>query len=146
LAALVAYTAAIYCRQVAIARHFGERLPVERCGVCDRCRGASSPAGGGKSAFGRRPRPPRVRDDAIVRETIQACLRDLPYAVGVSGLVRVLRGSADVAPAATMVAQFGALAGVGKTRLAREIEALIAEGALERDAAGEYPLLRLRTH
>ncbi|HEV2237057.1 MAG TPA: RecQ family ATP-dependent DNA helicase, partial [Ktedonobacterales bacterium] len=37
---LVAFTGTLRCRQEAIARHFGERLPVERCGACDRCNGA----------------------------------------------------------------------------------------------------------
>jgi hypothetical protein len=144
LAALAAYTHASECRQVVIARHFGERLPAGRCGVCDRCHPDVTASGATRGAFRRKPRPPRVRDTAVVRATILACLRELPYAVGVSGLVRILRGAADVAPTGTRVAQFGALAGVGKTRLTREIEALIAEGALERDATAEYPLLRLR--
>lgn len=148
LAALVAYTHATDCRQAVIARHFGDRLPMRACGVCDRCRPGTALGSGTRAAFGRRRspglRPPRVRDTAVVRATILACLRELPYAVGVSGLVRILRGSADVAESGTRSAQFGALAGVPKRHLTREIEALIAEGLLERDAAAAYPLLHLR--
>jgi len=148
LAALVAYTHAIDCRQVVIARHFGDRLPVRACGVCDRCRPGSALGSGTRAAFGRSrssgTRPPRVRDTAVMRATILSCLRELPYAVGVSGLVHILRGSVDVAESGTRSAHFGALAGVPKKHLMREIEAMVAEGILERDAAAAYPLLRVR--
>jgi ATP-dependent DNA helicase RecQ len=147
IAALVAYTCATACRQTVIARHFGERLRVPVCGVCDTCQGtaAARPDNPTTAArVNRHPRPPRVRDTAVLRETILVCLRELPYAVGISGLARVLRGSADTAPSAARCAHFGALAGVSRARLRCEIEAMVAEGLLERDGAGEYPLLRVR--
>jgi ATP-dependent DNA helicase RecQ len=140
--ALVDYTHASVCRQRAIAAHFGERLPVARCGVCDICAGPSESS---RARRPRRERLPRIRDDAVLRETILACLRGLPYAVGISGLIRILRGSENVGAGARQSPQFGALAGVGAARLKRELDALLAEGLLERDATGEYPLLHLRT-
>ncbi len=142
IASLVEYTRTHECRQQAIARHFGERLPVERCGICDLCQGGA-PAARGVFSASRAQRPPRVRDDAVVRETILACLRDLPYEVGVSGLVRVLRGSVDTGRGATRSPYYGAMAGVGEGRLTREIQAMIAEGVLSRDESGTYPLLRV---
>lgn len=142
VASLVAYTRATQCRQRAIARHFGERLPVDVCGECDRCAGVSDSLVDEVRAH-RRPRTQPIRDVAAVRETIRDCLRDLPYAVGMSGLVRILRGSADTAPSAARSPQFGALAAIGRDRLNREIQAMVADGLLERDDSGEYPLLRL---
>src|SRR5262249_36668837 len=131
-----------------IARHFGDRMPVRACGVCDRCRAGSASGSGMRFAFGRRRSsagtpPSRVRGAADMRATILACLRELPYAVGVSGLVRILRGSVDVAESGARSSHFGALAGVPKKLLTRELEALVAEGILERDATAAYPLLRI---
>ncbi len=139
---LLAYTRDAGCRQRTIARHFGERLPGGRCGVCDRCRPAEAD---GSSAGGaaRKQRAPRIRDDGVLREHIVGCLRELPYAVGISGLVRILTGSPDTGAAGARSPHFGALVGVSKARLTREIQALVAEGQLERDETAEFPLLRL---
>jgi ATP-dependent DNA helicase RecQ len=149
IAALVAYSQAQMCRQRIVARHFGERLPVQTCGDCDRCRPAADASArngrdrqAGRSA--RRPRTPVIRDEAKLRDAILACLRDLPYSVGASGLVRVLRGSADTAPSAAHSPQFGALAGVSAERIRRQIDALLAEGVIARIEVDGYPLLRLR--
>lgn len=147
IAALVAYTRATVCRQRVVAHHFGERLPVAACGSCDRCDPRAVLAQDGTTATGKsphRPRLERIRDDAEVRDTILACLREVPYAVGVSGLVRILRGSADTGQAAQRLATYGALAAVSQARLKHEIEALIDAGTLERDESGEYPMLRMR--
>ena len=142
VASLVAYTNATQCRQRVIARHFGERLPVAACGECDHCAGASD-ALVEEVRRGRRTRTEPIRDVAAVRETILGCLRELPYAVGMTGLVRILRGSADTAPSATRLPQFGTLATIGRSRLNEEIRAMVAEGLLVRDDAGEYPVLRV---
>ncbi|HLJ81320.1 MAG TPA: C-terminal helicase domain-containing protein, partial [Ktedonobacterales bacterium] len=148
IASLVAYTRATVCRQRVMARHFGERLPVAACGCCDRCDPASFRRPEGKTATGKSPRRPRlerIRDDEEVRATILACLRDMPYAVGVSGLIRILHGSADTGQAAQRLDTYGALAAVSQARLKREIQALVDAGTLERDEAAEYPVLRVRS-
>ncbi len=155
VAALLAYTRAPDCRQRVIARHFGERLPVASCGVCDNCahtaaggagedmrRGASHAPGNGRRE--RREREPRIHDETVVRAAVIACLRELPYAVGVSGLVKILRGSPDVGPAGKRSPQYGALARAGVSLINRVLLAMVAEGLLERDASAEYPTLRLR--
>ena len=153
IAALLAYTRAAGCRQRVIARHFGERLPVASCDACDNCSqrtGADgdvqrdarwTPSGGRRE---RREREPRIRDEAVVRAAVVACLRELPYAVGVSGLVKILRGSPDVGPAGKRSPQYGALARAGATLINRVLLAMVAEGLLERDASVEFPTLRLR--
>jgi ATP-dependent DNA helicase RecQ len=138
---LVAYTGAVRCRQEAIARHFGERLAVERCGECDCCRG-------GASVRERRPRGARARDvppPETMRATALACLRALPYAVGVTGLVRILLGSPNTPHSAQRLPQFGALTAAGATRLTRVIQAMVAEGALIRDDTAAYPTLAIPT-
>jgi ATP-dependent DNA helicase RecQ len=150
VAALLAYTRASGCRQRVIARHFGERLPVPLCGACDNCaRGTGALEGdrrGARRALGseRKPREPRIRDEAAVRAAVVACLRSLPYAVGVSGLVKILRGSPDVGVAGKRSPQYGALAHAGTAFINHVLLAMVAEGALERDASAAYPTLRLR--
>lgn len=138
---LLAYTRGAGCRQRTFARHFGERLPVPACGTCDNCAPAADE--GGRS-HQRGERQPRIRDEEVVRAAVLACLRELPYAVGVSGLVKILRGSPDVSATARRVPQYGALAAAGTTLINRVVLAMIAEGVLERDAEAQYPTLRVR--
>ncbi|HST90435.1 MAG TPA: RecQ family ATP-dependent DNA helicase, partial [Ktedonobacterales bacterium] len=146
IAALEAFTQARECRPRMIARHFGERLPVARCGVCDTCRGTAVSAREARRAR----RQERLQDGRVaahdepdIRETILTCLRDLPYAVGVTGLIRILRGSANTGASAARSPHFAALSGTSEARIRREIDALIAAGALTRDETAEYPVLRL---
>jgi hypothetical protein len=63
--------------------------------------------------------------------------------VGVGGLVKIVRGSIDVGPAATRSAQYGALAGLTRKRLEEAIGAMVEDGSLVRDASAEYPTLRI---
>ena len=74
---------------------------------------------------------------------ILTCLRDLPYQVGVGGLVKILRGSIDVSQTATHMEHYGALAGLSRKKLEAVIAAMVADGSLLRDASAEYPMLRL---
>jgi ATP-dependent DNA helicase RecQ len=142
VASLVAYTRATECRQRVIARHFGERLRVATCGTCDCCRGVVSEA---LSRLTRRRARRQTRPDvATVRTSVLACLRELPYEVGITGLVRILTGSVDTGPGAARLSQFGAMADLAKTRLKREIEAMVTAGLLERDEGGAYPVVRAR--
>jgi ATP-dependent DNA helicase RecQ len=142
---LVAYARATVCRQRVIARHFGERLPVSQCGICDRCRGEQSSSPSSSSQISGR-RLVSTADSSTIRATILACLRELPppYQVGVTGLVRLLVGSVNTGPAAARSRHFGALAEVGVTRLKREVLAMVEEGLLVRDEAAQYPVLCVR--
>lgn len=146
IAALEAFTQASECRPRVIARHFGERLPAARCDVCDTCRGTALSAREAR----RVRRQDRIQDrraaahaEPDIRATILACLRDLPYAVGVTGLIRILRGSANTGASAARSPHFAALSAISQARIRREIDALIAGGTLARDETAEYPVLRL---
>ena len=130
------------CRQQVVADYFGETIPGGKCGLCDHCQpGAGAPT-----------RPHRKlattnatasHDEASVRAIILGCLRNLPYQVGVGGLVKILRGSIDVSQTATRLEQYGALASLSRKKLEGIITAMIADGSLLRDANAEYPMLRL---
>jgi ATP-dependent DNA helicase RecQ len=143
IASLVTYMRAQTCRQRIIARHFEERLPVRTCGVCDVCSDTNGEGHTTARSGERRPRPPRIRDTEVMRAAVLACLRELPYAVGVKGLILILTGSTNTAASAQRIPSFGALAGASKAALTREIQAMIAEGLLARDDTAEYPTLRL---
>ncbi|HEV7128230.1 MAG TPA: RQC domain-containing protein, partial [Ktedonobacterales bacterium] len=80
---------------------------------------------------------------ADVRAAILGCLRELPYAVGVTGLVAILRGSPNTPASAARLAQFGACADTSRTLLNRAVQALLDEGALERYMKDQYPMLRI---
>jgi ATP-dependent DNA helicase RecQ len=130
------------CRQHVVAEYFGESIPGGKCGRCDHCqpRPSASPrprqrlaATGGTASH----------DEASIRAIILACLRDLPYQVGVGGLVKILRGSIDVSQTATRLEQYGALASLPRKKLEAAIAAMVADGSLLRDASAEYPMLRL---
>lgn len=146
IASLVRYTRAARCRQREIAAHFGERLPVPACGGCDRCR-----AGTGEQVRQTHPTTHSATrsevtsapDGAAIHTAIFACLEALPYAAGISGLVRVLRGSPDTPPSAARLPQFGALAAIPKARLTREVQALVAAGALTQYEKDGYQMLRV---
>jgi ATP-dependent DNA helicase RecQ len=130
------------CRQQIVADYFGETIPGGKCGLCDHC----------QPHAGASPRPQRrssakstsaSRDEASIRAIILACLRDLPYQVGVGGLVKILRGSIDVSQTATRLEQYGALASLARKKLEAVIAEMVADGSLLRDASAEYPMLRL---
>jgi ATP-dependent DNA helicase RecQ len=130
------------CRQQVVAEYFGETIPGGKCGHCDHCqprRGASprllrSPAATSGTVS---------HDEASICASILACLRDLPYQVGVGGLVKILRGSIDVSQTATRLEQYGTLANLPRKKLEAVIAAMVADGSLLRDASAEYPMLRL---
>ena len=130
------------CRQQVVADYFGETIPGGKCGLCDHCQ----PRAGAPARPHRKLATTNAtasHDEASVRAIILGCLRNLPYQVGVGGLVKILRGSIDVSQTATRLEQYGALASLSRKKLEGIITAMIADGSLLRDANAEYPMLRL---
>jgi ATP-dependent DNA helicase RecQ len=130
------------CRQQVVAEYFGETIPGGTCGLCDHCQ----PRAGASTRPRRSSATTRAKvshDEASIRAIILACLRDLPYQVGVGGLAKILRGSIDVSQTATRQEQYGALASLTRKKLEAVIMAMVADGSLVRDASAEYPMLRL---
>jgi ATP-dependent DNA helicase RecQ len=142
--ALKAYVSAptYLCRQQIVARYFGETIPGGKCGLCDHCQPRTRTAARPPRAAGN-AHAPSSYDEASLRDIILACLRDLPYQVGVGGLVKILRGSIDVGPAGMRSAQYGALTSLPRKRLEAVIAAMVTDGSLLRDASAAYPMLRL---
>jgi ATP-dependent DNA helicase RecQ len=130
------------CRQQVVARYFGEEIPGGKCGLCDHCQPRARASTRPRHATSA-PAALSSHDETSLRAVILACLRDLPYQVGVGGLVKILRGSIDVSPTGTRSAQYGTLATLSRKRLEAVIAAMVADGALLRDASAAYPTLRL---
>jgi hypothetical protein len=130
------------CRQQVVADYFGETIPGGKCGLCDHCQPRAYTSAKPHRAAGSANTSPS-HDEASIRAIILACLRDLPYEVGVGGLVKILRGSIDVSQTATRLEQYGTLANLSRKKLEAVIAAMVADGSLLRDASAEYPMLRL---
>ena len=130
------------CRQQVVADYFGETIPGGKCGLCDHCQPRAHTSAKPRRAAGS-ANTSSSHDEAAIRAIILACLRDLPYEVGVGGLVKILRGSIDVSQTATRLEQYGTLANLSRKKLESAIAAMVADGSLLRDTTTEYPMLRL---
>lgn len=163
--AMSAYARGAGCRHQALAAHFGQSLG--RCGnMCDNClkksvvgsrraagdrretvsvmpRPAFAPAPASAPARARASSPTRhddARPDAL---RVLAGVAALPYALGRSGLARMLTGSTASPPGTRDCPEFGALQRLGIKPTEEMIERLIAGGYLDRDDASEYRLVTL---
>jgi ATP-dependent DNA helicase RecQ len=130
------------CRQQVVTDYFGETISGGKCGLCDHCQPRAHTSAKPRRAAGS-TKTSSSHDEASIRAIILACLHDLPYQVGVGGLVKILRGSIDVSQTATRLEQYGALANLTRKKLETIIAEMVAEGSLLRDASAEYPMLRL---
>jgi ATP-dependent DNA helicase RecQ len=122
------------CRHAAIARHFGLEAP-PRCNACDIC----APTGSAAMAEAAQPAPVLDRHPADI---VLECVGTLPFRLGRTGLVRVLRGSVQAAVKEDRCGLFGALGSLPASQIEREIERLVEEGYLARDDS-EFRLLSL---
>jgi ATP-dependent DNA helicase RecQ len=136
--ALRRYIDAQGCRSQVIARHFGEATPAA-CGRCDRCLGISSEKK--STATPAKAQKPLSTDEA--REVLLATVGGLPFSVGKTGLVRIVRGAAASPIGPDRCPQFGALAAWSGTRVEGLIAELVDLGDLIQDHSGEYPRLVL---
>lgn len=158
LESLAGYLDGHECRHAVLARHFGDLISA--CGnVCDNCQagrpgqaGASRPtpatseprptaraSGRSPVAQSQRVRPAGPADIEIVCRAVAT----LPFALGKTGLVRLLQGSV-ASPVPPERSRFhGALADLSANRLGELVERLIADGYLQRDDSHEYRLLSL---
>jgi ATP-dependent DNA helicase RecQ len=133
---MVAYAEGADCRHVAIARHFGQ--PLLACGTaCDRCLGGEEqPAPARPTA----PTSDQVPDlGRVILETVLA----LPFAMGRTGLVKVLAGAVDSTVKDDRCPLYGALTGCAQSALGRYVDQLVEAGLLTRDPSDEYRRLLL---
>jgi ATP-dependent DNA helicase RecQ len=144
LKSIVEYLEARTCRHVMLAAHFGERLPAcaDSCDVC----AARQRRGVGRAPEPEPAEPPARKAGAATAAdalTALTAAKTLPFAVGKTGLTRLLQGSISSAIKEDRSRQFGALAHLPASRVEALIERLIAAGYLHRDEEHEYRLLSI---
>jgi ATP-dependent DNA helicase RecQ len=90
---------------------------------------------------------PAARPSApdAIDELIERCLAHLPFLVGVSGLVKILKGAAGSPVGPDRCAEYAMLSHMTGAAIEAAIGQLIARGRLRR-SSGSRPLLALATH
>lgn len=139
--AMAAYAKGAVCRHRALAAHFGQRMA--RCGTaCDVC----APGDRQHTTLPtrvRRPIPVREADDRPDALRILMGLAALPYPMGRSGLVRVLKGAANSPVEPDRCTEYGNLQHLSNEPLRALVERLIEEGYVVRDTSTDFRLLSL---
>ena len=142
--AMGGYATGLSCRHRALAAHFGERLAA--CGdACDVCRGERRSRAATAPVATRKVRQLGA-EQVSQREAAHSALRtlrDLPFAVGRTGLQRILMGSVESPIGPERCPDWGRLETWTKTSTNRLIEGLLENGLLIRNDHGNYPLLEL---
>jgi ATP-dependent DNA helicase RecQ len=147
--AMVGYAKGLSCRHQALAAHFGERLA--RCeDACDVCAGdvetarrpSHTPARHNIASPARHNAISSKDEDAAVTAVLRL-LRDLPFQVGRTGVVRILKGSIKSSIGPDRCADWGALGGWTESAMERLVDGLVEQGLLARNLEGKFPVLEL---
>jgi ATP-dependent DNA helicase RecQ len=144
--AMAAYARTNRCRHRTLADHFGQNLArcKTACDICAPQNGIGISTTPGMSRSLPKPLPPRNDDDP--RNDVQRVLDGLanvPFALGRTGLARVLKGAASSPVEPERCAEFGALSHLAQSAVEDLIEQLISDGYIERDLSDDYRRLSL---
>ena len=143
--AMARYIEAPGCRNVVIARHFGEIAPTgeaARCGRCDRC----APEGRRTGELAKREVVPRQEWTGPALSPADAVLTlvsSLPFAAGRTGLAKILHGAGDTAIGPDRCALHGYLARMPVKSIVAEVDALLEDGMLAQSPDNKYPTVML---
>jgi ATP-dependent DNA helicase RecQ len=151
--AMLAYASEERCRHQQIARYFGDRWARLSCGACDICESQSlgsrlkqwlgqkmeTNRGGSEVSSDAVENPPRL----VLRAVYDLTQSQYPFAVGKSGLVKILRGTPDAPVKPQRTVSFGKLEVLPRREVERIVDALTEKGYLERDDSDEYRRLYL---
>ena len=133
---MLLYAEGSECRHAVIARHFDQTL--DNCGdACDRCLGTADVAAAARIAA------PTAAEVPDIGRVLLECCASLPFALGRTGIAKVVTGAADCPVTASRCRRHGVLAGVTLKSVIGYLDALITRGVLSIDREAEYPLLRL---
>jgi ATP-dependent DNA helicase RecQ len=129
---MAAYVEGTGCRHVAISRHFGQEL--EPCGsACDRCLGTAEEGPPVMKAA-----PPGADQVPDIGRAIMTTIQSLPFAMGRTGIAKVLMGAADSPVGKDRCESYGILAGCTRKSLMEYMDELIEEGLLSVNLNDEY--------
>ncbi|MCE3275697.1 MAG: recQ, partial [Propionibacteriaceae bacterium] len=138
---MMTYAEGRRCRHAELAAHLGERLDPCRtaCDVCTR-----EPAEASETIT-LQERPPGKRSAATSADAavVLRAVTTVPFAVGKTGLIRLLEGSIQSRIQGDRSPYFGALSDLPKSKIDGLIDRLVDDGFLFRDLDHEFKLIRL---
>ncbi len=138
---MMTYAEGRRCRHAELAAHLGERL--DPCGdACDVCtREPTDPS----DERARLDRPPAKRSIATSADAliVLKAVASVPFAVGKTGLIRLLEGSIQSRIQGDRSPYFGALSDVQKSKIDGLVDRLVDDGFLLRDLDHEFKLIRV---
>lgn len=138
---VMAYADARRCRHATLAAHLGEKLAP--CATsCDVCTNTASPSVRANGAA-TQAEPVRKQTGAADAWAVLEAVRTLPFAMGKTGLTKLLLGSVESRVRPDRSPVFGALKGVMKSRVEALIDRLIDDGFLSRDLDHEFKIVTL---
>jgi len=129
------------CRHAELAAHLGERL--DPCGTsCDVCTREPADA---SDTIANQGRPSTKRSVATSADAVIVlkAVASVPFAVGKTGLIRLLEGSIQSRIQGDRSPYFGALNDLPKSKIDGLIDRLVDDGFLFRDLNHEFKLIRL---
>jgi ATP-dependent DNA helicase RecQ len=135
---MVAYARSRDCRRDFVLRHFGEEIPDESCGLCDRCR-RTSPDGDAPP-----PRPLNADETLVVRKILSGVARARGRC-GRRRVVQMLGGSRAEAVrelGLDQLSTFGVLSDMKRAAITVYMDELEESGCLRR-SGDRYPRLHL---
>jgi ATP-dependent DNA helicase RecQ len=138
---IMTYAEGRRCRHAELAAHLGERL--QPCGTaCDVC--TREPADASETST-LQERPPGKRSAATSADAgvVLRAVATLPFAVGKTGMIRLLEGSIQSRIQGDRSPYFGALSDLPKSKIDGLIDRLVDDGFLLRDLDHEFKLIRL---
>jgi ATP-dependent DNA helicase RecQ len=138
---IITYAEGRRCRHAELAAHLGERL--QPCGdACDFCARESGDTSETRAKQEPSPgkRSTATSADAVV---VLRAVATLPFAVGKTGLIRLLEGSIQSRIQGDRSPYFGALSDLAKAKIDGLIDRLVDDGFLHRDLNHEFKLIRL---
>jgi len=139
LVAMERYARGLRCRQQSLVAHFTGRDDHAVCGLCDVCLDAA--AVGEAQALAESSAPPIQALSAAARELVVSAVDRLRRPVGKGNLARALRGSRARTLARgglLTLPEYGKLAEYSEASIVAAVDALLAEGRLERRGR-KYP-------
>lgn len=134
------------CRHHFLANYFGQDTAAT-CAVCDNCRpihedwhGTNETAPPAESPG---TVPTAVQTDAALNRLLLRCVASLPFPMGRSGVINLLRGEGERAQTTLRSPYHSLLKEMPATRILTTLDRLLEEGLLHIRQDGTYPILVL---
>ncbi|GDX40653.1 hypothetical protein LBMAG21_09450 [Armatimonadota bacterium] len=133
---MVGYVESKECRHVIIARHFGQKQGTCES-ACDRCLGLATD---GKLEKTEVPTFAQIPD---VGRILMECMASLPFAVGRTGLAKIVTGAPDASAGQGSCKHHGMLVGFTRKAVIAFLDTLVERKYLIAYTTEDYPKIRI---